>query len=156
PSEGKQQWLSAFEQNAPGNALPFYLSARNDFDSGQSDKALQELAAAVGKPFDDYTSDRIQNDLEAYLAAGYPLAEATTIASNSELLPQLAPMKQLGRDLVSLAGAYNQSGDQASAQSVLQMAMNLGQTLGDPNNPVLITQNVGAAVETMALTNMNP
>ncbi|HLX69126.1 MAG TPA: sigma-70 family RNA polymerase sigma factor [Verrucomicrobiae bacterium] len=157
PSDDRQQWLSNFEKNAPDNALGYYLSAQNDLQSGLSDKALQELAAAAGKPFDDYTADRIQNDQEAYLAAGYPLAEATTIASMGEILPQLAPMKQLAQNLISLANAYSQSGDTASAQAVLQTALNLGENVGGGSaNPVLISQLVGDAVETMALTNMNP
>lgn len=155
--EERLQWLNTFEQDAPGNALPFYLSAQNDFAAGQSDKALQELTAAAGKPMDDYTVGRMQEDEEAYLAAGYPPAEAKTIAQEDILLQQLAPMKQLGQSLVSLANAYTQSGDQASAQSVLQMALNLGQNVGGNSaDPTLITPLVGAAVETMALTNMDP
>jgi RNA polymerase sigma factor (sigma-70 family) len=157
PSEEQQQWLSVFEQAAPDNALPYYLSAQNDFTAGQSDKALQELAAAAGKTFDDYSEDRIQNDQEAYLAAGYSLAEATTIASSSLVIPQLAPMKQLGQSLVSLANSYSQSGDTASAQSVLQMAMNLGQNVGGgSSNPILISQLVGTAIQKIALADMNP
>jgi len=155
--EERQQWLSTFKQDAPDNALPYYLSAQNDFTNGQSDKALQDLTAAAGKPLDDYTTDRMEEDEEAYLAAGYSPAEAKTIAQQDVLLQQLAPMKQVGRDLVSLADAYNQSGDQASAQAALQMAINLGQNIsGTSGDPTLITQLVGAAVETMALTNMNP
>jgi RNA polymerase sigma factor (sigma-70 family) len=155
--EERQQWFSTFEQDAPDNALPYYLSAQNDFTNGQSDKALQKLTAAAGKPIDDYTTERMEEDEEAYLAAGYSPAEAKTIAQQDVLLQQLAPMKQLGRNLVSLADAYNQSGDQASAQTVLQMAINLGQNIsGTAADPTLITQLVGAAVENMALTNMSP
>ncbi len=155
--EERQQWLSNFEQVAPDNALPFYLSAQKDFDAGQSDKAVQELAAAAGKGLDDYTTDRMQEDEEAYLAAGYSPAEAKTIAQQNILLQQLAPMKQLGQSLVSLANDYSQSGDTASAQSVLQMAMDLGQNVGGTaGDPTLITQLVSAAIENMALTNMNP
>lgn len=157
PTEERQQWLAVFEQDAPDNALPYYLSAQNDFAAGQSDKALQELTAAAGKPFDDYTADRIQNDQEAYLAAGYAPAEATTIGSQNEILPHLAPLKQLGQSLVSLANTYTQSGDSGSAQAVLQMAMNLGQNVGGgSSNPILITQLVGEAVEKIALNDMNP
>jgi tetratricopeptide (TPR) repeat protein len=155
--EERLQWLGTFEKVAPDNALPYYLSAQNDFAAGQSDKALQELAAAAGKPVDSYTIDRMEQDEEAYLAAGYSPAEAKAIAQEDLLLKQLAPMKQLGQSLVSLANAYNQSGDSASAQAALQMAINLGQNInGTPGDPTLINQLVGAAVENMALTNMNP
>lgn len=156
-SDERQQWLNTFKQVAPDNALPFYVAAQNDFTTGQSDKALQELATAGGKSFVDYTAERMQGNEEAYLAAGYSPAEAKTIASQDILLQQLGPMKQLGRSLVSLADAYTQSGDTTSAQSVLQIAMNLGQNVGGASvNPILISQLVGAAVQTMALTNMNP
>jgi RNA polymerase sigma factor (sigma-70 family) len=155
--EERRAWLSTFEQVAPDNALPYYLSAQNDFKAGQSDKALQELAAAAGKPADGYTIDRMVEDEEAYLAGGYTPAEAKEIAQGDLLLQQLAPMKQLGQSLVSLANAYNQSGDSASAQAALQMAINLGQNINEtPGDPTLITQLVGAAVENMALTNMDP
>ena len=156
-SDERQQWLNIFKQVAPDNALPFYVAAQNDFTAGQTDKALEEFAAAGSKPFIDYTAERMQGNEEAYLAAGYSPAEAKTIASQDLLLQQLGPMKQLGQSLVSLANAYAQSGDTTSAQSVLQMAMNLGQNVGGAAvNPVLISQLVGAAVQTMALTNMNP
>ena len=36
-------------------------------------------------------------------------------------------MKQLSLDMVDLANAYRQAGDQASAQAVLQMVANMGQ-----------------------------
>ena len=49
--------------------------------------------------------------------------EAERIADSWLTLPHLSQLKQLGVDLVDLARAYNQSGDQASAQSVFQMAL---------------------------------
>jgi RNA polymerase sigma factor (sigma-70 family) len=156
--EEKRPWLKTFEQSAPDNALANYLSAIDDFKSGQTDQALQEMSAAAGKHFDDYTQARIFDDEEAYLSAGYSTAEAETASSRSLLLTQLAPLKQLGQSLVDLASAYNQSGDPPSAQAALQMAMKLGQTLDSASSsaPALISQLVGIAVQRMALGAMDP
>jgi hypothetical protein len=156
--EQQREWLNAFKQGAPDNALANYLSARDYIKAGQMDQAVQELTAASGKPqFQDYTTERVQDDQEAYLSAGYSPAESERIALSWLELPQLPQMKQLGRDVVALAGAYSQAGDQASAQAALQMAVNLGQRYGNgPPNAALISQLVGLAVERMALNAMDP
>lgn len=158
PPEEQRQWLNTFKQSAPDNALANYLSAFNYFKAGQTDQGIEELTAASGKQqFQDYTLDRIQDDQEAYLSAGYSPAEAISIAFPWEQLPQLAPLKQLGQRLVDLANAYNQSGDQASAQAALQIAMNLGQRYTDVSaSPTLIGPLVGAAIEKSALSTMDP
>ncbi len=154
----QRQWLNALEQSAPDNSLANYLSARNYFQSGQSDQAVQELNAAAGKQqFQSYTLDRWIDDEEAYLSAGYSEAEAKYLATSELHLPQLAPMKQLGQDLVDLANAYRQSGDPASAQVALQMAMDLGQryvpaSAGD----ALVSQLVGLVIQRNALGAMDP
>jgi hypothetical protein len=73
------------------------------------------------------------------------------------MLPALSQVKQLGVNLVDLAKAYSQSGDQASAQAAFQMAMNLGQQYGDAStDPMLISQLVGTAIEKIALSAMDP
>ena len=156
--EQQRQWLNTLEQTAPDNALANYLSALNYFNSGQIDQGVQELAAASGKQqFQDYTLDRIQDDEEAYLSAGYSAAEAESISSDWITLPQLAQVKQLGQDLVDLANAYGQSGDQASAQAALQMAMNLGQRYGNASaSATVISQLLGIVVERLALNAMDP
>ena len=156
--EQRREWLSAFKQAAPDNALANYLSARDYIKAGQMDQAVQELAAAYGKPqFQDYTMERVQDDQEAYLSAGYSTAEAAKVSMSWLKLPQLMQVKQLGGDLVALANAYSQSGDQASAQAALQMTLNLGQRYGEgPANLPLISQLVGVAVQRMALNAMDP
>jgi tetratricopeptide (TPR) repeat protein len=155
--EQTRQWLNTFKQSAPDNALANYLSAINYFNSGQIDQGVQELVAASGKQPDDYTLARVQDDEEAYLSAGYSAAEAKRIADCWLMIPQLSQVKQLGVDLVDLANAYNQSGDQASAQAAFQMAINLGQRYADlPNDPMLIDQLVGMAIEKIALSAMDP
>jgi RNA polymerase sigma factor (sigma-70 family) len=155
--EEQRKWLDTFEKSAPDNALANYLSALNYFNSGQIDQGVQELTAASGKQPNDYTLARAQDDEEAYLSAGYPAAEAERISDSSLIIPQLSQVKKLGVDLVDLAKTYNQSGDQASAQATFQMAIDLGQRYADPSNdPMLIHQLVGTAIEKIALGAMNP
>lgn len=155
--EVQHQWLDAFKQSAPENALANYLSALNDFKAGEVGQAIQELSAASGKSFQDYTLDRIQDDMAAYLSAGYAVAEAGQISFSWAELPQLLQMRQLGHNIIDLANAYRQSGDTASARSALQMATQLGQNVsGDSPNAVLISQLVGAAIQRMALNTMDP
>ena len=156
PEEHRQR-LEAFKQSAPGNALANYLSARDYFKSGQTDQAVQELNAAAGKPqFQDYSSDFVQNDEEAWRAAGYSVAEAKTVASMLLLLPHLGEMKQLSYDLVSLANSYRQAGDDASAQAALQADLNLGQRFDASPGEALVSQLVGMAIQGMALNAMDP
>jgi RNA polymerase sigma factor (sigma-70 family) len=156
----QRQWLNTFEKSAPDNALANYLSALNYFNSGQIDQGVQELSAASGKQFNDYTLSRYQDDEEAYLAAGYSQADAEAIASMQETVPQLAQLKQLGLDTVDLANAYSQAGDTASAQAALQMAANLGRSYANPTTGTTgepaISQLVGMAIESIAFNAMDP
>jgi RNA polymerase sigma factor (sigma-70 family) len=153
----QRQWLNAFEKAAPDNALANYLSALNYFNSGQTEQALQEMVAAGGKSFQDYTLNRIQGDEEAYTAAGYSIVDAEAQATSKLLLPQLAQFKQLSEDTMQLASAYNQAGDSSSAQSVLQMAANIGKCYASssPGEPE-ISQLVGMYIEQKALQAMPP
>jgi hypothetical protein len=155
--EQQRQWLDTFEKSAPDNALANYLSAFNYFNSGQIDQGIQEMTTASGKKVDDYTLARAQDDEEAYLSAGYSAAEAERISDSELMISQLPQVKQLGVDLVNLAKAYSQSGDQASAQATFQMAIDLGQRYVDPlTDPMLINQLVGQAIEKIALSAMDP
>jgi len=70
-------------------------------------------------------------------------------------LPQLAELKQLNQNLVDLAKSYRQAGDEASAQAVLQMDVNLGQRLGGSGGYYLLNQLVGIAIERIALDAMD-
>src|SRR5947208_104238 len=154
--EERRQWLDAFKQSAPDNAVANYLSARDYFKSGQNDQAVQEVQAAATKPIQDYSLDFVQNGEEAYRAAGYSDAEAKMIATSTLLLPQLAEYKQVSVSLVDLANTYRQSGDEASAQAALQMAMSLGQWLDDPGSLTIIQSLVGIALQRIVLNAMDP
>ena len=152
--EERRQWLEALKKADTGNSLPNYLLALDYFKSGQIDQAVQELVAVSGKQqFQDYTLDRMQDDEEAYLAAGYSVAEARTIPVS---LPQLRQVKDLGLSLVDLAKSYRQSGDEASAQAALQMAANLGQRYKDTPGETEVSWLTGMAVERIALSAMDP
>jgi RNA polymerase sigma factor (sigma-70 family) len=156
--EDRRQWLNAFENAAPNNALANYLSALDYFKSGQSDQAVQEMAAASGKQgFQDYTTDRLMDDREAYLEAGYSSAEAEVSSATQLLLPQLQQVKDLGLDLVDLSKSYQQAGDSDSAQTALQMAAALGQRYAtEAPAEAEVSQLVGMAVERIALSAMDP
>jgi RNA polymerase sigma factor (sigma-70 family) len=156
--EERRQWLDAFEKSAPENALANYLSALDYFKCGQSDLAVQEMSTASGKQgFQDYSLDRVMDDDEAYLGAGYSIPEAKILATTQLMLPQLAQVKQLGLDLVDLSQSYQQAGDADSAQTALQMANALGQRYATaaPGESE-VSQLVGIAVEKFALAAMDP
>lgn len=156
PAE-QRQWLDAFEKSAPNNALANYLSALNYFNSAWIDQGVQELASASGKSLDDYTVSRAENDTEAYLAAGYSVADAEQLGTSQLLLPQLAQLKQLALDCSDLANAYRRAGDLTSAETVLQMADKLGQQYANPSaGEPAISQLVGIAIQRIALGAMDP
>jgi hypothetical protein len=157
--EARHQWLEAFKQSAPGNALPNYLLAANYLKAGQTDQAVQELIAASGKPqAQDYFLNRMSDDEEAYLAADYSAAEAKALGLEwLELMPNRGDLKQLAYGMVDLANSYGRAGDETSAQAALQMAAQLGQR-GQNGGPgqIAIDQFLGFAIETLALNAMNP
>jgi RNA polymerase sigma factor (sigma-70 family) len=158
PPAERRRWLDALKQSAPDNALANYLSATDYFKAGQTDQAVQELLGASSKhEFKDYALDRVQDDEEAYRAAGYSVAESKVVASMQLLLPQLVQIKDLSGSILDLANSYSQAGDQASRQTMLQIAVNLGRRYSDPApGETLISQLVGVAVERKALAAMDP
>ena len=153
--QARRQALDVLKQAAPDNALANYLSAANYFKAGQPELALQELQAGAAKPrYNDYTQDAIQSMEEAYRAAGYSDVESKAAATSGALLPHLAELKQAGLSLIELANSYQQAGDPASAQAALQMCLDLGQRLDDPNSLTLIQPLVGNAIQRAGLTAM--
>lgn len=153
----QRQWLDAFKKNAPDNALANYLSAHNYLAAGQMDQAVQELSASAGKSFQDYSMPRVQDDVEAYLAAGYSMLDSKALAYSQLMLPQLRELRDLGRGINDLANAYQQAGDSSSTQAALLMGASLGQryAYAQPGEAE-ISQLVGMAIEREALQKMNP
>ena len=154
----RRHWLDAFKNSAPENALANYLSAADYFKAGQTDQAVHELLAASGKQqFQDYSLERVQDDEEAYRAAGYSLVEAKMTATMELLFPQLVQVRQLNGNIVDLANSYRQAGDEASRQAALQIAANLGLRYGKAvAGQSLVSQLVGVSVERIALSAMDP
>lgn len=157
-SPGEQrEWLEKFKASAPDNALANYLLASSHFKSGETEPALQEIAAATAKPvFENYLTDFIQNAEEAFRAGGYPDAEAKGAANMGALLPELAQLKQAGLGLAELAKKYQQAGDDASARAVLDLALTLGHRLDQSPQITIIQELVGIAIERIGLNGMNP
>jgi len=157
--EERRQWLDAFKRSAPDNALANYCSAFAYFKAGQTDQAVQDLIVADGKvEFQDYLPYRIQEDQEAYLSAGYSLADAEAFAvCQQPLLPQPGELRQFVHDIGDLAKSYQQAGDANSAQAALQIIADLGQRYanGSPGE-FLVSQNVGVDIERFALGVMDP
>ena len=176
--EQHRQWLDAFKQSDPDNSLPNYLTALACFKAGQTDQAIQELLTASDKPkFEDYALHRAEAEEQAYLAAGYSMAESKAIPALEQALyfsvsdpddakavfplfgqqtEQLAQTKALCQNLVELAKSYRQSGDSASAQAALQMAATLGQRYGERAGEDGLGRLAGDAAEVLALANMAP
>jgi hypothetical protein len=95
--------------------------------------------------------------MEAFLGAGYSVADAEQLGTSELLLPQLAQLKQLALNTRDLANAYRQAGDTTSAQTALQMADKLGQQYANPSaGEPTISQLVGIAIERIALGGMDP
>jgi hypothetical protein len=157
PAE-RRQWLDSFKQSAPENSLADYLSAADHFKAGQPDLAVQDMTAAAGKPqLQDYSLERVQAAAEAYRAADFPEAEAKALASAQLLQPQLVQVRGLADNLVDLAKAYQQAGDESSRQATLGMAADLGQRFGaSSSGEMMIAQLVGINVERTALNAMDP
>ena len=157
--EERRQRIEAFKASAPANALANYLSAQDYFKSGQTDRAVEELMAASAKPMlQDYSRDFIQNDEEAYRAAGYSVSEAKAVGAISLPLPQLADLTSLTRNLNQLAGLYRQAGDEESARAALQIGLSLGQGLIDQpaGAPTTIHEMVGLRLQQLILEAMDP
>jgi hypothetical protein len=155
--EERRQWLDAFKQSAPDNALANYLSAHEFFKSGQIDQAIQELNAASGKTqLQDYFMDFDQNEEEAWGAAGYSAAEAKVFSQWSLLYPHVGELEQLSRDMVSLANAYRQGGDESSAQAALQMIVSLGLRLDESLDHPYASRKTRLDIERIALQAMDP
>jgi hypothetical protein len=148
--------LEALMQAAPDNALPNYLSALNYFKAGQTDQAVQQLAAAAAKPdFQDYELDSAQSAQEAYLAAGYSMAQAKAAANFGLPIPQFARLTTLSLEMADLVRAFQQAGDDASAQAAVQIGLDLGQRLDDPRAFSVVQNLVGAKIQSNILAAMD-
>jgi hypothetical protein len=160
--EERRQWLEAFRQSAPENALAYYLSAQDYFKSGQTDRAVEELIAASGKPqFHGFSADAVQSMKEAYLSAGYSAVESKAAAAYSDASLQSAPpyseLKRLAESLAELSKRYRDAGDEASARAVVQMGIELGQRVEQSaGGSSLVFQNgTGVGIQRILFNSMD-
>jgi small-conductance mechanosensitive channel len=85
------------------------------------------------------------------------VGQAEVLSQVDSQLPQLSALKQLGLNMVTLANSYVQSGDPASAQTILQMAANLGQNVTSQSGiQYMINSLVGISIQYNALQAMDP
>lgn len=156
--EAQRERLDRFKAAAPDNALADYLSARDHLKNSRPAEALQDLAQAMQKTkFQDYTVEAAQAAEELYLSAGKSEAEARTLACAGVLLPQLAELKGLGRDMVELQKQYLQAGDTTSAQTLTEYGLQLSRQLETgEGSRTMIGQLVGQAIESMLLKQLEP
>ena len=160
--EERRQWLGAFKQSAPDNALANYLAAQDCFKVGQADRAVEELIAASGKAkFQSYAAEAVQSLEEAYLSAGYPTVESKAAAVYSDASFQAAPpyseLRRLAESLAELSKGYRLAGDEASSQAVLQMGLQLGQRVEQSaGGSSFVTQNgTGVGIQRILLNSMD-
>ena len=148
----RQQWLDAFKKTAPENSLPNFLAARDLMDQGNPIGALAEIFSASNKAYNDYYRESALGLEEAYLEAGRSSVEAKALGGSEILLPQLAPIKNLGVQLADLSAEYGKAGDSDSQQALLDGIYEMGTQLRDSGKQgTLIGSLVGLALQNIAL-----
>jgi RNA polymerase sigma factor (sigma-70 family) len=150
----QRQWIDAFKASSPDNALAWYFSALDYFNSKQPDLAIQELAEATHQQsFDTYAAQADQAVEEMCDLAGWPPLAAKAWAPSSEPKPYLPSLKGLANQMMQIQQQDLTQGDAASANSMASMGMVLGNTLraGSP-----IDQLVGIAIEKKILGQLDP
>ncbi|MGD0017305.1 MAG: sigma-70 family RNA polymerase sigma factor [Verrucomicrobiia bacterium] len=152
--EEQRKWIDAFKVSSPDNALTWYFSAMNYFNSKQPDLAIRELAEATRRQsFDTYAAQASQAVEEMCVLAGWPALAAKAWAPSSESASYLPSLKSLANQMMQTQQQDLTQGDAASANSMASMGMVLGNTLraGDP-----IAQLVGIAIEKKILGQLDP
>ncbi|MDQ6631393.1 MAG: hypothetical protein M3Y82_06505, partial [Verrucomicrobiota bacterium] len=159
PAEDRKIWLERFKSSLPNNAFPNYLAAIDDFKNGQTDSALSELNSALQKgTVDPLYRERIQGGQEVLLLSGFSPEEAAAAQSISgTTLPSESEMKNLSMSLAELEKNYISSGDNASAQKIAAMGIDMARRWGDEkSSPFIISKLVGIAMERKILNELNP
>src|ERR1039458_6229176 len=152
--EEQRQWIDAFKASSPDNALAWYFSALDYFNSKQPDLAVRELAEATHRQsFDTYATQADQAVEEMCDLAGWPPLAAKAWAPSSESASYLPSLKNLANQMMQTQQQDLTQGDAASANSMASMGMILGNILraGSP-----IDQLVGIAIEKKILGQLDP
>ena len=156
--EERRQWLDAFKQLAPDNALPFYLSAQACFKAGQTDEAIGELISASGKAtLQGCSSESLSAMQEGYQDAGLTATEAAALASQ-QWMPEWGEIIGLGGSLAKLAQQYRQAGDPDSAQAAVQICLALASQVAvlSPQQRDLDGEFMGLGIEQRLLRTLDP
>jgi hypothetical protein len=159
-AEDRRQWLDRFKNSSPENSLADYLSAGDHLKNGQADVAVAELLEASRKTaFQTFAMDSKLDEEEINIASGRSPRQAVFSSSGwaEELLPELASLKGLAREVAVLQKQYGDAGDSASAQNLTQISLILADRFktGD-GGQFMISQLVGQAIERMALGQLDP
>jgi len=151
----RQHSLEKLKASSPDNALPNYLSALDAFKAGQPEKAIAEMDAASTKKYNSFDRERMQSSEEMFLLSGLSPVEAREQATTQLLLPNLSDMKLLADEINSLQKKYLANGDTASSQQLSALTVEASRKLAQANNPTLIGELVGFAMENIALKNLD-
>ena len=153
----RQQLMESLKNSSSDNALAYYLSALQNFRSGQTASAIQELASAPNKAkWEDYSAANFQSAEEAYRSAGFSEIESKTLAASSMLYPHLAELKALGKNISDLYLQYKQAGDNDSAVSAIQVGIHLCERLRNPSTQsTVISDLVSISIERELLGKMD-
>jgi len=147
------EMVEAFKRAEPGNAMGNCLAARALLDMGRKDEALAELQDLAGKPFDDFSLISLQADEEVYLEAGIPPVEARMNLLYSQNKPHTLQIRKLGTEIAEMREAYRSSGDEASAEALLEIQTGLGRQMQDGDS--IIDSLVGMALEKQVLKDID-
>ncbi|MGA2221065.1 MAG: sigma-70 family RNA polymerase sigma factor [Verrucomicrobiia bacterium] len=152
--EEQRKWIDAFKASSPDNALAWYFSALDYFNSKQPDLAIRELAEATRRQsLDTYAAQASQAVEEMCDLAGWPPLAAKAWAPSSESASYLNSLKNMANQMMQTQQQDLTRGDAASANSLASMGMVLGNTLraGSP-----MDQLVGIAIEKNILGKLDP
>lgn len=149
----RAEWLARFKQDAPDNALPNYIAARDAFKAQHLEEALREVNAAAAKPhYRDYLVENVHALQELYLADGRSPAEAKLAGMAAALMPHLGMLRDLAKDEMTLQKRYAAAGDMQSADAMAANVAHLGQQLSTGEGAfTLLSQLIGVSIEVGAL-----
>ncbi len=153
----ERKWIDAFKASSPQNALAWYFSAWDYFQSNQPEKAVQELAQGARLQFyGDYAAQSAQAIEEMYRQAGWPAlaAEARAPGTAAASTGYLLILKDLGNQAVQTQQQFLNQGDPKSANSMASVGMVLAGQLRRASGP--IDELVGIAIEKKILGQLDP
>jgi RNA polymerase sigma factor (sigma-70 family) len=153
----ERKWIDAFKASSPQNALAWYFSAWDYFQSNQPDKAIRELEQGARLQFyGDYAAQSAQAIEEMYRQAGWPAlaAEARAPGTAAASTGYLSILKDLGNQAVQTQQQSLNQADASSASSMASVGLVLAGQLRRASGP--IDELVGIAIEKKLLGQLDP